>query len=187
MPLDGLRRLAARPGVYLLLDLDGNPLYVGKSRELKTRLAQRFFRQDSSVTSDGLLDVYDVWRVLGWYVDVPDSLDGTEALLFTHFTPRFNRLKPKAGAVELPLDLEAPDFDVALVEEPELGHRRQSLARIENKLLHLLRATRKARISGASPGSSRHLLCMRLSSMTSLASCSLRRSRMTASKRAVHV
>jgi excinuclease UvrABC nuclease subunit len=54
------------PGVYLLLDVDERPLYAGKSGTLRTRLLQHFVRQDSSATADGLLDVYEVLRVLVW-------------------------------------------------------------------------------------------------------------------------
>jgi excinuclease UvrABC nuclease subunit len=55
-------------GVYLLLDLDERPLYAGQSRHVRSRLEQHFVRQDSSATADGLLDIYDVLRVVVWYV-----------------------------------------------------------------------------------------------------------------------
>jgi excinuclease UvrABC nuclease subunit len=54
-------------GVYLLLDLDERPLYVGQSGKLRDRLVQHFVRQDSSATADGLLDIYDVLRIVVWY------------------------------------------------------------------------------------------------------------------------
>ena len=42
---------------------------------------------------------------------------------------------------------------IGILDSPEeLSVRRQPLERIEAKLLHLIRAVRKAKISGASPG-----------------------------------
>jgi hypothetical protein len=140
------------PGVYLLLDLDEQPLYAGKSGSLRSRLMQHFVRQDSSATADGLLDVYEVMRVLVWYAAPEFPLEAYEAALVQAHTPRWNR-----GAVvhtgALPaLALDMPDAVVGLLDSPEqLAVRREPLERIETKLLHLLRAVRKARISGASP------------------------------------
>ena len=37
-----LNNLPAEPGVYIMLDLDGNILYVGKAKVLKNRVRQYF-------------------------------------------------------------------------------------------------------------------------------------------------
>jgi hypothetical protein len=140
------------PGVYLLLDLDERPLYAGKSGALRTRLLQHFVRLDSSATADGLLDVYEVLRVLVWYAAPPYPVEAYEAALIRTHAPRWNR-----GAVTFqgPLPtvaLEGADAGVGLLNTTEqLAVRRESLERIETKLLHLLRAVRRVRISGASP------------------------------------
>lgn len=138
-------------GVYLLLDLDERPLYAGKSGSLRSRLLQHFVRQDSSATADGILDVYEVVRVLVWYAQPAYPLAAYEAALIREHTPRWNR-GAVAFAGELPtLLLNEPDVEVGLLDSPEqLAVRREPLERIETKLLHLLRAVRKARISGAS-------------------------------------
>jgi hypothetical protein len=69
------------PGAYLLLDLDERPLYARKSSTLRTRLLQRSVRQENSATADGLLDVYEVLRVLVWYTAPPYAVEAYEAVL----------------------------------------------------------------------------------------------------------
>jgi hypothetical protein len=38
------------PGVYLLIGLNGEPLYTGQSKKLRTRLEHHFIRQNSSAS-----------------------------------------------------------------------------------------------------------------------------------------
>jgi hypothetical protein len=57
-----------RPSVYVLFDLDEQALYAGKSKTLRTRLEQHSIRQNSSATADDLLDIFDVLKVVIWYV-----------------------------------------------------------------------------------------------------------------------
>jgi hypothetical protein len=143
------------PGVYLLIDLDEKPLYVGKSGKLRDRLDQHFVRQDSIATADGLLDIYDVLRVCVWYCerDPNASLDAFEAALYRRFPPRWNRAVPAFSGPLPDLALKNVDRVIGILDSPEeLAVRRQPLERIEAKLLHLLRAVRKAKISGASTG-----------------------------------
>src|SRR4051794_36794562 len=142
------------PGVYLLIDLDERPLYVGKSGTLRGRLEQHFIRQDSSATADGLLDIYDVLRVYVWYADRDPAftLDAYEAAAYRDFPPRWNRAVPSWPGPLPSLAVESAEVVIGILDSPEeVAVRRQPLERIEAKLLHLLRAVRKARVSGASP------------------------------------
>jgi hypothetical protein len=162
------------PGIYLLLDIDMNPLYAGKSKHLRTRIEQHFVRQDSSATADGLLDIYDVVKVVVWYAypkyqlfveedasvkERMQPLDILEAAVCKQFEPRWNRAKPVTWAGPMPkLTIEDADIVVGILDSPEqIAVRREPLERIEAKLLHLMRATRKAKISGASPAVRRAL------------------------------
>ncbi|MFN8540074.1 MAG: hypothetical protein U0232_21660 [Thermomicrobiales bacterium] len=94
-------------GVYLLLDLDERPLYVGQSGKLRDRLVQHFVRQDSSATADGLLDIYDVLRIVVWYAGrwPAFSLGACEAALYRQFPPRWNRAVPRTPGEMPPLTL----------------------------------------------------------------------------------
>jgi excinuclease UvrABC nuclease subunit len=146
------------PGVYLLVDLDEQPLYVGKSKALRNRLEQHFVAQNSSATADGLLDVYDVLRVYIWYWNYT-ALDVAESAMQLQFQPRWNRALPTVSTGLPVLSLETASVVVGILDSPELvALRREPLERAENKLLHLLRAVRKARISGASPDTRQALL-----------------------------
>lgn len=80
-------------------------------------------------------------------------LDILEAAVCKHFQPRWNRAKPVSWAGPLPtLTLENADQIIGMMDSAEeIAVRRQPLERVEAKLLHMLRAVRKARISGASP------------------------------------
>ena len=142
------------PGVYLLVDLDEKPLYVGQSGKLRGRLEQHFIRQDSSTTADGLLDIYDVLRIYVWYAerDPAAPLDALEAALYQRFPPRWDRAVPAFSGPLPDLRLDNADITIGILDSPEqLAVRREPLERIEAKLLHLLRAVRKAKIWGASP------------------------------------
>jgi hypothetical protein len=141
-------------GVYVLFDLDDSALYVGKSAKLRDRLEQHFVKQDSSATADGLLDIYDVLRVTVWYAkpEAGMSVEACEAAAYEAFRPRWNRAVP-AHAGPLPeLSIENEDVVIGILDSPaKLAVRREPLERIEGKLLHLVRAVRKTKISGASP------------------------------------
>jgi excinuclease UvrABC nuclease subunit len=162
----GIRNTA---GVYLLLDLDGVPLYAGQSKHLRGRLEQHFIRQDSSATADGLLDIYDVLQVVVWYAypkyelfaeddasaqERMEPLDILEAAVVQRYSPPWNRAKTVAWAGPMPdLTIDNADVVVGILDSPEqVAVRREPLERIEAKLLHLIRAVRKAKISGASRG-----------------------------------
>lgn len=156
------------PGVYVLFDLEGMALYAGQSGKLRDRLVQHFVRQDSSATADGLLDIYDVLKVVVWYAyprmdlfeeeddavrERMQPLDILEASVMKAFQPRWNRAKAVDWAGPIPtLAVANADISVGILDSPEeFAVRRQPLERIEAKLLHLIRAVRKAKISGASP------------------------------------
>jgi hypothetical protein len=120
---------------------------------VRNRLLEHFVGQNSSVTADGILDLYDVLRVYVWYCDRAD-LGAFETAASLAFKPRWNRADI-ASAISVPeLNVAEPDEVIGIHDSPEeLARRREPLERAENKLLHLLRAVRKVRVSAASPAS----------------------------------
>jgi len=158
------------PGVYLLLDLDCQPVYAGQASNLWKRLRDHLVNQRSDVITDVLLDVYEVREVVIWYRieelelplrtdddDDPDvlakrePLDVMESAIIKHFRPRWNRARGRFRGIDLPkLTLDNCDQRIAVVSEAELVERTRPIRRIEAKLLHLLRAVRKASVSGES-------------------------------------
>lgn len=164
-----LERVKKAPGVYLMLDLDHAPVYAGQATNLHKRLKEHFVNQRTDVLTDVLLDIYEVRCVLVWYAveafalpfepedtlneDVrakSHSLDILEAALLREHKPRWNRgKKPYAGSLPV-LNERNADLEVSLIDPQELELRRDAKQRIETKLLHMLRAIRKVRISGGS-------------------------------------
>jgi hypothetical protein len=158
------------PGVYLMLDLDSEPAYAGQTTNLWKRLRDHLVNQRSDVITDVLLDVYEVREVVIWYrieeLELPlrtddddnpevlakrEPLDVMESAIIKHFKPRWNRAKGRFRGMDLPgLTLDNCDQRIPILSEAELVERTRPIRRIEAKLLHLLRAVRKASVSGES-------------------------------------
>jgi hypothetical protein len=161
-----LRHVKNASGVYLMLDLDDQPVYAGHAKRVRARLGQHFERQSSNVVADGLLDIYEVRTVVIWYraerpplpfeaeIELKEKqpLEIWEAAVCLQHKPKWNRNTPICNCPLPPMPIKEADLRIEIVETPEdLLFRNQPLQRTENKLLHMLRAVRKARISGASP------------------------------------
>ena len=69
-----LKRLTERPGVYRMLDTEGQILYVGKARNLKNRVSSYFRKSGLSTKTEAL-----VARIAGIEITITGS--ETEALL----------------------------------------------------------------------------------------------------------
>lgn len=69
-----LKRLTTKPGVYQMVDVDGAPLYVGKARNLKSRVTSYFRASGLTAKTMALVD-----RIAGIQITVTAS--ETEALL----------------------------------------------------------------------------------------------------------
>jgi excinuclease ABC subunit C len=90
-PFDGrafARTLAEEPGVYLMRDADGKPLYVGKARNLRKRVSSYFDRRDKGARI-GLM----VSKIATMEVSITRT--ETEALLLENewikaLSPRYN-------------------------------------------------------------------------------------------------
>lgn len=80
--------LTARPGVYQMIDADGEILYVGKARNLKKRVASYFLRASGSPRIEAMVD-----QIADIQVNVTDTEDQAlllESNLIKQHRPRFN-------------------------------------------------------------------------------------------------
>jgi hypothetical protein len=159
-----LRSVKQAPGVYLMLDLDEHPVYAGQSGNVRKRLRKHLIYQNSDVVADGRLDLYEVRSVLIWYrtedstlpLDFDDSqilqhpLDVLEAAVCRQFNPRWNRSVPTWSGPIPSLSLSSPHQRIEVLESEALDLHRRRAERMENRLWHMLRALRNARVSGAS-------------------------------------
>src|SRR5579872_4531269 len=87
----GFRRAAARKipagiGVYALCDLDGVPIYVGKSEVgIRKRANRHITSARSDVIANRMLDVWEVASVICWPVKKKAHLKILEEFLFHRF------------------------------------------------------------------------------------------------------
>ena len=85
-----LRNLTSRPGVYRMIDVHGNVIYVGKARNLKKRVSSYFGRSDPSPKTRTLVEqIHDIQIIV--------THTETEALilennLIKEYKPRYNIL-----------------------------------------------------------------------------------------------
>jgi len=85
-----LRTLTSRPGVYRMLDAQGNVIYVGKARNLKNRVSSYFGRSDASPKTQALVRQIRDIKIIVTHTE-------TEALilennLIKELKPRYNIL-----------------------------------------------------------------------------------------------
>jgi DNA polymerase-3 subunit epsilon len=81
-------RLPRRPGVYLFRDRDGNVIYVGKAKNLRTRVRSYFYGDNRRSVAQMLRDLTDIdFRVCSTELEA----EITELRLIHHHVPRLNR------------------------------------------------------------------------------------------------
>jgi DNA polymerase-3 subunit epsilon len=81
-------RLPRRPGVYMFRDRDGNLVYVGKAKNLRTRVRSYFYGDDRRTVGQMLRDLADIeFRVCGTEIEA----EITELRLIHANAPRYNR------------------------------------------------------------------------------------------------
>lgn len=123
-PKDTLERLPNEPGVYLFKDRSGSVIYVGKARDLRSRVRSYFLPG----RSDYRFFVHLLDRVLG---DIETVITGSEkeaALLENNLIkehqPRYNvRLRDDKDFLHLKIDLDADWPKLQLVRRPKPGQR----------------------------------------------------------------
>ncbi len=81
-------RLPRKPGVYLFRDRDGNVIYVGKAKNLRTRVRSYFYGDSRRSVDQMLRDLVDIdFRVCSTELEA----EVTELRLIHHHIPRLNR------------------------------------------------------------------------------------------------
>lgn len=103
-----VKTLPLKPGVYIMLDEDGGVLYVGKARQLKSRVSQYF--QDSQSHSGKTLSM--VSQVFDFdYIIAGSELEALvlECSLIKRHNPKYNiLLKDAKGYPFIRIDLRVP-------------------------------------------------------------------------------
>lgn len=87
-PREFLKRLTTQPGVYRMLDSDGEVLYVGKARNLKKRVGSYFLRASGNPRIESMVD-----QIADIQVAITASEDEAlllESSLIKSLRPRYN-------------------------------------------------------------------------------------------------
>lgn len=117
---DKLKLLPDNPGVYVMLDKDGQIIYVGKAKNLKNRVRQYFF---NSVKTEKVMAMVSNIADF-YYIIVPSEIDALslENNLIKKHKPRYNiLLKDDKTYPYLRIDLKAvyPTFTVTRKIRPD--------------------------------------------------------------------
>jgi len=143
-----LSSIPSEAGVYCMFDLDETPAYAGKTSDLRGRLRQHFVRQDSSVSSYGRLDPWDIVSVEWW---TTEETDQAEQDLLVDFQPYLNfaaeiDTRAPPGAI----DVGNPSGTFMVMSEEEYEFRRQPYNRVKQKIEHLNRMVDKIKYANHS-------------------------------------
>lgn len=142
-------------GVYCMFDLDETPTYAGQTSNIRNRLRQHFVRQDSSVSSYGRLDPWDIASVAWWRTERTDQ---AEQDLLSQFHPYLNfTAERKDDSTPGEIDVDHPDGTFALMSTEEQAFRRQPYNRIKKKIEHINRMVDKIKYANHSDDTRRTL------------------------------
>lgn len=105
-------------GVYLFYDYDGEPIYVGQTRErIRTRIRRHLTNQRTDAVAMNVLDPFEVAEIEMWpfWQDPGDLLDRAEYTIYckaleeSEFSAVLNeRVPPKADLVRMPESVRVP-------------------------------------------------------------------------------
>src|SRR5690606_29918455 len=131
MPIDfdfrerAVRTLTNQIGVYVLCDLDGVPVYVGKSRDgIRARVRRHLTSARSDIIANRQIDVWEIAWVWAYPVDDPADLARTEAALFHEFDPKSALMNGQVPAKpNPPLAIPKPAQTVQVMAEQEIKEK----------------------------------------------------------------
>ena len=142
-------------GVYLFYDYEGEPIYVGRTKEsLRTRIRRHLTNQRTDAVAMSVLDPFEVAEIEMWpFWKEPsdDTLDQAEytvyclALKQSKFGIVLNEVEPRAsGRTELP-----PSVRLPILTEDAIGERDHPdirLARRARTMANLARVISERRV-----------------------------------------
>ena len=137
--------------IYCLFDLDGNPAYVGRSSEVKTRLGQHFENRTSSIAGDGRLDPWDIQEVYIWYIDRLNNSESdgfsksemkrisnaAEDDIKSHFKPYLDHAGLNGATADVNIEPADPDQKQSALTQADRKFRRHPFNRMSRKLTHV--------------------------------------------------
>ncbi|WP_215767523.1 GIY-YIG nuclease family protein [Gluconobacter cerinus] len=81
-----VRKLTNKIGVYVLCDLNQQPMYVGQSKDgIRSRVARHLTSARSDIIANRQIDVWEIAWVFAYPVENKEEITPLEGLLFHHF------------------------------------------------------------------------------------------------------
>jgi excinuclease ABC subunit C len=118
---DKLAKVSSKPGVYLMKDVHGKVIYVGKARILKKRLASYFARIENSRSRMDMKTEILIRNISNFDTIITDSEKEAlilESNLIKRYKPRYNViLKDDKRYPSLRLDIKNPYPNLAVVRK----------------------------------------------------------------------
>jgi len=118
---DKLAKVSSKPGVYLMKDVHGKVIYVGKARILKKRLASYFARIENSRSRIDMKTEILIRNISNFDTIITDSEKEAlilESNLIKRYKPRYNViLKDDKRYPSLRLDIKNPYPNLAVVRK----------------------------------------------------------------------
>lgn len=146
-PMD-LTRIPTEEGVYCMFDLDDTPAYAGQTSNLRSRLRQHLIRQDSSVSSYGRLDPWDIASVAWW---TTEQTDQAEQELLNELQPYLNfTAETETQDQQGEIDIRNPNGTFSLMSDNEQSFRQQPYNRVKQKIEHINRMVDKIKYANHS-------------------------------------
>lgn len=131
-----IRALTNATGVYALVDLDGDPLYVGQSVDgIRSRVRRHLTSARSDIIANRQIDPWEVAEVWAWPTPL-DQIAALEAALFSHY----DAAKPLVNGYA-PHDVRAarvipPPQRVAILSDDERRRRLIPAERLPRQSQH---------------------------------------------------
>lgn len=133
-----VRRLTTSIGVYVLVDLDNVPVYVGRSRDgIRQRVQRHLTSARSDVIANRQIDVWEIAYV--WEYPVADLSEMTtlESVLFHHFNPRSRLMNGTIPPAPLPgAAIPEPANMVQVMSDPEIAEKKEIGLRLPRQASH---------------------------------------------------
>jgi len=134
------RQIPSRIGVYALCDLDGVPIYVGKSEDgIRARVNRHITSARSDIIANRQVDVWEMASVMCWPVKKRGHLQQLEAHLFHVFHRRSRLMNGAIPARARRLPFPIPKHvSVELMPKEEVESRRRVELRLPRQAKQFL-------------------------------------------------
>lgn len=127
-------------GAYALCDLDGVPIYIGKSHDgIRNRVYRHLTSARSDIIANRLVDVWEIAFVQAWPVANAADVVKTESMLF-HF---FDSKKPLMnGSIPIwegprPKSIPPSSQTVQIMSDNDIKVRRDPMLRLPRQIEHI--------------------------------------------------